>query len=107
MLKEKDKNFLVGWLSSLVAVWYICVGVYKYDPYILEIVFWPFHTHDININVIESTIDWQTYIDKLNRDLEVGTLYIEETIEEVINDTAAEEPDTLKLKLDKWIKTER
>ena len=108
MLEEKDKNFLVRWFSSLIAVWYICMGLYIYNPYVLEIIFWPLHTHDIEIDVVESTVDWQYYIDKLDKDLEKGFLYIDETKEE--NDDSGsiiEEPDTLKIKLDKWIKTER
>jgi hypothetical protein len=78
MLKEKDKIFLFKWFGSLITVWYICVGLYKYDPYILEIIFWPLHTHDIEIQIIESTIDWQPYINKLDKDLEKGYLYVEE-----------------------------
>ena len=107
MLREKDKNFLIGWFSSLISVWYICVGLYKYDPYILEVIFWPLHTHDIEIDVVESTVDWQSYIDKMDRDLEIGYLYPSENddSEEII--TVIEEPDTIKRKLDKWIKTER
>ena len=56
---------------------------------------------------MHSTIDWQSYIDKLDKDLEKGFLYIEETIEEIIIEPIIEEPDTIKRKLDKWIKTER
>ena len=91
MLKEKDKNFLFKWFSSLFTVWYASVGLYLYDPHILQIMYWPFHTHDIEIDVVESTVDWQSYIDKLDRDLEIGDLYPPETddnepviIEEVI-----------------------
>ena len=40
--------------------------------------YWPLHTHDIEIEVIESTVDWQYYIDKLDKDLEKGYLYVEE-----------------------------
>ena len=83
MLKEKDKNFLFKWFSSLFTVWYVSVGLYLYDPYILQIIYWPLHTHDIEIDVVESTVDWQSYIDKLDRDLEKGFLYIDETIEEI------------------------
>ena len=79
MLKEKDKNFLIGWFSSLIAVWYICVGLYIHNPYVLEIIFWPLHTHDIEIDVVESTVDWQSYINKLDADLERGYLYLPET----------------------------
>ena len=91
MLKEQDKIFLFKWFSSLFAVWYASVGLYLYDPYILQIIYWPLHTHDIEIDVVESTVDWQSYIDKLDRDLEIGDLYPPETddsepeiIEEVI-----------------------
>jgi len=75
MLTEKDKIFLFKWFSSLFAVWYVSVGLYLYDPYILEIIYWPLHTHDIEIDVVESTVDWQYYIDKFDRDLEIGYLY--------------------------------
>ena len=76
MLKETDKIFLFKWFSSLFTVWYASIGLYLYDPYILHIIYWPLHTHDIEIDVIEaSTVDWQSYIDKLDRDLEIGDLY--------------------------------
>ena len=108
MLKETDKIFLFKWFSSLFTVWYASIGLYLYDPYILQIIYWPLHTHDIEIDVVESTVDWQYYIDKLDADLEKGFLYIDETTEEeIIIEPVIEEPDTLKRKLDKWIKTER
>jgi len=75
MLKEKDKIFLFKWFSSLFTVWYASIGLYLYDPYILHIIYWPLHTHDIEIDVVESTVDWQSYIDKLDADLEIGYLY--------------------------------
>ena len=75
MLKEHDKNFLFKWFSSLFTVWYASIGLYLYDPYILQIIYWPLHTHDIEIDVVESTVDWQSYIDKLDIDLEIGYLY--------------------------------
>jgi len=75
MLREKDKNFLFNWFGSLFTVWYISIGLYIHNPYILEIMYWPLHTHDIEIEVIQSTVDWQPYIDKLDKDLEKGVLY--------------------------------
>ena len=90
MLKDRDKIFLFKWFSSLFTVWYVSIGLYLYDPYILQIIYWPLHTHDIEIDVVESTVDWQSYIDKLDRDLEIGFLYFHEDdsepeiIEEVI-----------------------
>ena len=75
MLKENDKRFIFRWFSSLFTVWYVSIGLYLYDPYILQIIYWPLHTHDIEIDVVESTVDWQSYIDKLDRDLEIGYLY--------------------------------
>ena len=106
MLKEKDKIFLFKWFSSLITVWYVSVGLYLHDPYILQIIYWPLHTHDIEIDVVESTVDWQSYIDKLDRDLEKGVLYIDETIEEIDDSDVEiiEEQDSLKIKLSKWIK---
>ena len=83
MLTGKNKIFLFKWFSSLFTVWYASIGLYLYDPYILQIIYWPLHTHDIKIDVVESTVDWQSYIDKLDRDLEIGFLYIDETIEEI------------------------
>ena len=104
MLKEKDKNFLFGWIGSLIAVWYICAGLYIHNPYVLEILFWPLQTHDIEIDVVESTIDWQSYIDKLDADLERGYLYpseIDDSEVEIIEDVIEIR------KLDKWTKTEK
>ena len=83
MPKENDKRFIFRWFSSLFTVWYASIGLYLYDPYILQIIYWPLHTHDIEIDVVESTVDWQSYIDKLDRDLEIGFLYIDETTEEI------------------------
>ena len=78
MPKGNDKVFLFKWFSSLFAVWYISVGLYWYYPKTLEMLYWPLHTHDIEIEVIESTVDWQSYIDKLDKDLNKGYLYVEE-----------------------------
>ena len=78
MPKENERVFLFKWFSSLFGVWYISVGLYLYDPYLLEMLYRPLHTHDIEIEVIESTVDWQYYIDKLDKDLEKGYLYVEE-----------------------------
>ena len=105
MLKEKDKNFLFKWFSSLFTVWYASIGLYLYDPYILQIIYWPLHTHDIEIDVVESTVDWQSYIDKLDRDLEIGFLYIDETddSEEIIIESVIEESDSLMIKLRRYI----
>ena len=75
MLKETDKIFLFKWFSSLFTVWYASIGLYLYDPYILQIIYWSLHTHDIEIDVVESTVDWQSYIDKLDGDLAMGYLY--------------------------------
>ena len=104
MLKEKDKIFLFKWFSSLFTVLYASIGLYLYDPYILQIIYWPLHTHDIEIDVVESTVDWQSYIDKLDRDLEIGFLYIYDTIEkEIIIEPVIEEPDSLMIKLGRYI----
>ena len=105
MLKEQDKIFLFKWFSSLFTVWYASIGLYLYDPYILQIIYWPLHTHDIEIDVVESIVDWQSYIDKLDRDLEKGFLYIDETVqvEEIIIEPVIEEPDSLIIKLGRYI----
>ena len=105
MLKETDKIFLFKWFSSLFTVWYASIGLYLYDPYILQIIYWPLHTHDIEIDVVESTVDWQSYIDKLDRDLEIGFLYVDETIqvEEIIIEPVIEEPDSILIKIKEYI----
>ena len=77
MPKENEKIFLFKWFSSLFTVWYISVGLSWYYPEVLEMLYWPLHIHDIEIEVIESTVDWQSYIDKLDGDLKKGTLYVE------------------------------
>ena len=77
MRKVNDKTFIVKWFGSLIVTWYISSRLYLYDPYLLEVLCWPLHTHDIKIEVIESTVDWQYYIDKLDKDLEKGYLYEE------------------------------
>ena len=78
MPKGNEKIFLFKWFSSLFTVWYISAGLYWYYPKTLEMLYWPLHTHDIEIEVIESTVDWQSYIDKLDKDLEKGYLYVED-----------------------------
>ena len=78
MVKENEKVFLFKWFGSLFAVLYISIGLSRYYPKVLEMLAWPLHTHDIEIKVIESTIDWQYYIDKLDADLEKGYLYVED-----------------------------
>ena len=104
MQEVNDKIFITKWFSSLIAVWYISVGLYWYYPKTLEMLYWPLHTHDIEIEVIESTVDWQSYIDKLDRDLEIGYLYpppIDDSEPEIIEDIIEIR------KLDKWTKTEK
>ena len=102
---EQDGVFLLKWLSSLVIVWYVSVGLYLYDPYILHLIYWPLHTHDIEIDVVKSTVDWQLYIDKLDMDLKLGFLYFEKVVEkEITIEPVIEELDSLKLKINKWIK---
>jgi len=105
MVKEKDKIFLFKWFSSLFTVWYASIGLYLYDPYILQIIYWPLHTHDIEIDVMESTVDWQYYIDKLDRDLETGfpNIYETDDSEEIIIEPVIEEPDSLMIKLGRYI----
>ena len=67
---ENDKSFICKWFGSLFAVWYISAGLYIHNPNLLHMLYWPLHTHDIEIDVVESTVDWQSYIDKLDADLE-------------------------------------
>ena len=105
LVKQIEKNYLIKWFSSLFAVLYISVGLSRYYPEVLEMLAWPLHTHDIEIKVIESTIDWQYYIDKLDADLEKGFLYIDTTIKEeiIIEEPVIEEPDSLMIKLGRYI----
>ena len=79
--------------------------MYIHNPYILEIIFWPLHTHDIEIDMVKSTVDWQSYIDKLDKDLEMGELYSPEIddSEEIIVEPIIEEPDSLMIKLERYI----
>jgi len=49
MLKEHDKKFLFRWFGSLIAVWYISAGLYIHNPDLLHMLYWPLHTHDIEI----------------------------------------------------------
>ena len=105
LVEQVEKNYLVKWFSSLFTVWYASIGLYLYDPYILQIIYWPLHTHDIEIDVVESTVDWQSYIDKLDRDLEIGYLYPPEIYdsEEIIIEPVIEEPDSLMIELGRYI----
>ena len=108
MLTGRDKIFLFKWFSSLFTVWYARIGLYLYDPYILQIMYWPLHTHDIEIDVVESTVDWQSYIDKLDRDLEIGYSYFNVTdnspsSDSPIGETDDSEPDNLMIKLGRYI----
>ncbi len=58
--------------------------------------------------MVESTVDWQYYIDKLDRDLEKGFLYMDETTKEIDDSEPEIIEDVIEIrKLDKWIKTER
>ena len=82
-MREKEYNFIIKWFYSLIIVWYVSIGLYLHDPYILQIMYWPLHTHDIEMDVVESTVDWQSFIDKLDGDLKKGFLYIDETIKEI------------------------
>ena len=43
--------------------------LYVYDRETLEMLYWPLHTHDIEIEVVESTVNWQYYIDELDKSL--------------------------------------
>ena len=74
-MTEKDKSFIWKWFGSLFAVWYISVMLYIHDPYILQLMYWPLHTHDIEIDVIQTTVDWQYWIGRYDKDLEKGILY--------------------------------
>jgi len=104
-IAENDKSFICKWFGSLFAVWYISASLYIHNPDLLHMLYWPLHTHDIEIDVVESTVDWQSYIDKLDRDLEIGYLYPPEIddSEEIIIEPVIEEPDSLMIKLRRYI----
>ena len=55
--------------------------------------------------MVKSTVDWQSYIDKLDKDLEMGELYSPEIddSEEIIVEPIIEEPDSLMIKLERYI----
>ena len=55
----KEKIFMVKWFCSLLFTIYVSIGLYSYRPDLLEIVYWPLHTHDIEITGITSTVDWE------------------------------------------------
>ena len=99
-----EQKFIWKWFSCLFAIWYISVMLYIHNPKLLHMLYWPLHTHDIEIEVIKrDTVNWQSYIDKLDRDLEIGFLYIEEVVEEIIIEPVIEEPDSLMIKLGRYI----
>ena len=77
-MENKDKQFIFRWFMSLFVVWYISAMLYIYKPDLLEMMYWPLHTHDVEIKVIESTVDWQYWIDRFDKDLEKGVLYVGE-----------------------------
>ena len=62
-----DKIFITKWFSSLITVWYISAGLYWYYPKTLEMLYWPLHTHDIEIKSIKSTVNW----DAIHRNMDV------------------------------------
>ena len=68
-MKKNDIDFLFKWFGSLFIIWYFSAMLYIYDRDLLEMIYWPLHTHDIEIKVVKSTIDWQRYINALDRDL--------------------------------------
>ena len=78
MQEVNDKIFIAKWFGLLIITCYISSRLYLYDPYLLEVLYWPLNTHDMEIEVIESIVDWQSYIDKLDKDLKKGTLYVED-----------------------------
>ena len=75
-MKKNNINFLFKWFGSLTAVWYFSTMLYIYDHETLEMAYWPLHTHDVKIKVVESTVDWQYYIDRLDKDLKNSELRI-------------------------------
>ena len=74
---KKEISFIIKWFCSLLMICYISVGLHIYRPDILKMMYWPLHTHKVEIKVIKSTVNWQFYINKLDEDLEKGYLYNE------------------------------
>ena len=58
-IPKEEMNFMIKWFCSLLIAWYISWGLHTYRPDLLEIVYWPLHTHDIEITVITSTMYWE------------------------------------------------
>ena len=81
-IPKEEISFITKWFYSLLIACYINTGLYIYRPDVLKMIYWPLHTHDIEINRIKSTVNWQFYINKLDKDLEKGSLYTDETIKE-------------------------
>ena len=52
-IPKEEMNFMIKWFCSLLIAWYISWGLHTYRPDLLEIVYWPLHTHDIKITVIK------------------------------------------------------
>ena len=58
-IPKVEKIFMIKWFCSLLLTIYICIGLHSYRPDLLKIVYWPMHTHDIEITGITSTINWE------------------------------------------------
>ena len=48
-----EEKFMLRWVASLLFIIYLSIGLYKYNPVGLKVLYWPLHGHDININGLE------------------------------------------------------
>tara|TARA_Y100000034_G_C6599517_1_gene260737 strand:- start:120 stop:392 length:273 start_codon:yes stop_codon:yes gene_type:complete len=58
-IPKEEISFMIKWFCSLLIMWYISTGLYLYRPNVLKMIYWPLHTHDIEITVITSTVNWE------------------------------------------------
>ena len=47
-----EERFMWKWVTYLLFIIYLSIGLYKYNPAGLKVLYWPLHTHDINIESI-------------------------------------------------------
>ena len=58
-IPKVEKIFMIKWFCSLLLTIYVSIGLNSYRPDLLKIVYWPLHTHDIEITGVTSTVDWE------------------------------------------------
>lgn len=48
-----EEKFMWRWVSYLLIIIYLSIGCYKHYPVGLKILYWPLHSHDINIERLQ------------------------------------------------------